>query len=239
MQFQFPRLTPTVKKLLITIVATFVVVALVNSLTPLRLFQLLALNPAPGLHWLWQPLTYWAVEQPIPNMLFSLGLTLLFVYFFLAPFEERFGAKRTMQLAAAGALASALAVMALGTLLFSLGLQIRTPLIAGPTPIALAAFGAFPVIAGNREILFMFVIPMRVWTALAIGLGISALVAIMQHDPFIFVDYASALGAGVGFAKWMIRPRTPKRKPPTRRRGGPDLKVVRGGADDDGPRWLN
>lgn len=236
MQFQFPRLTPTVKKLLIGIAAAFVVVAVVQNLAGYPLFGWLALDPnhtfLPALAW--QPFTYWFVESPTPDAIFRLALTLLFVYFFLSPFEESFGAKRTIQLTAIGVLSAAVAAIALG---FT-GLPGR--LIAGPDPIALAAFGAFPVIAGNREILFMFVIPMKVWTAILIGLGFSALLAVTAHDPYIFATYAAALGGGVAFAKWMTRPRTPKRKSPPRRRGGPDLRVVRGGsADDDRPRWLN
>ncbi len=241
MQFQFPRLTPTVKKLLIGIAAAFVVLAIVENLLGLQIVPWLALNPnvahppsAAMLPLLWQPFTYWFVAQPVPEAILHLGLTLLFIYFFLAPFEESFGAKRTLQITAVGVLSAALAAIALGLT----GVR-AAHLVAGPEPIALASFGAFPVIAGNRQILFMFVIPMRVWTAILIGLGLSALLAITAHDPYIFVTYAAALGAGAGFAKWMTRPRTPKRKPPKRRRSGPDLRVVRGGADDDRPRYLN
>lgn len=242
MPFRFPRLTPTVKKLLIVLAAAFVTVAVLQNVASLPAFQLLALDPkltdGVWINLLWQPFTYWLVYPPIPNALFSFALGALFLYFFLTAFEEAFGAKRTAQLAAIAVLAAAL-----GSIVLSLVLRPRFP-IHGPEPIALAALGAFPIIAGNREILFMFVIPMRVWTVILLGLGLSALAAILAQDPFVFATHASALGAGLAFAKWITRPRSPRRRPPRRkpqRRAGPDLRVLRGGAsdDDERPRYLN
>ena len=242
-QFRFPRLTPTVKKLLILLAAAFVILAVVQNLAGIPLFQWLALDvrfagnaDALYLNLLWQPLTYWLVYPPVPNALLDFGLILLGIYFFLSPFEEAFGPKRTIQLSAVGVLGAALPCVLLGFLLPA------SRQIAGAGPIALASLGAFPVIARGREILFMFVIPMKAWTVILLGLGISALLAVLARDPFIFVEYSGALGAGLGYAKWMVRPRGPRRptrKPPRRGRG-PDLRVLRGGADDDDkPRWLN
>jgi membrane associated rhomboid family serine protease len=237
--FRFPRLTPTVKKLLIVLVAAFVAIAVVQNVADLPVFQLLALDPhvmeGVWINLLWQPFTYWLAYPPVPDVLFSFSLSLLFLYFFLAPFEESFGAKRTVQL-----IAVAVAAAAVATVLLSLVLAPRTP-IAGAEPIALAALGAFPIIAGNREILFMFVIPMKVWSVILLGLGFSALAAVLARDPFVFATHASALGAGVAFAKWITRPRTPKKAPPKKRRPGPNLRVVPGGAagDDERPRYLN
>jgi membrane associated rhomboid family serine protease len=239
---RFPRLTPTVKKLLILLTAAFVLVAVLQNLAELPAFELLALSPR--LHdgfWmnlLWQPFTYWLAYPPVPDALFSFALTALFLYFFLAPFEEAFGAKRTVQLTAIAVIAAAAAAI-----LLSLLVPPRH-LLAGADPIALAALGAFPIVAGNREILFMFVIPMRVWTVILLGLGFAALASVLARDPFIFAMDAAALGAGVAFTKWMTRPRSPaKRKSssgPKKRRPGPDLRLVRGqGADDERPRYLN
>jgi len=65
--------------------------------------------------------------------------------------------------------------------------------------------------------------------------------SLLARDPFVFVVHASAIGAGLGFAKWMTRPRSAKPEPRRKkRRSGPDLRVLPGGADDDDPpRWLN
>lgn len=242
MPFRFPRLTPTVKKLLILLGAAFVTVTVLQNVASLPAFELLALNPqltaGVWINLLWQPLTYWLVHPPTPSGLYGVAIDLLVLYFFLTPFEEAFGAKRTLQLTGVAIAAAALAAIVLALVLPP------QMVIAGAAPIALAALGAFPVIAGNREILFMFVIPMRVWTVILLGLGFSALLALTARDPFIFATHASALGAGLGFAKWITRPRSPRRMPPKKkkpRRAGPDLRVVRGGAsdDDDRPRYLN
>jgi membrane associated rhomboid family serine protease len=241
MNFRFPRLTPTVKKLLIVLVAAFVAVAVAQNVANVPAFDYLALN----LDWsggtfyfinlAWQPFTYWLVYPPVPEALLNFALLLLGIYFFLAPFEESFGAKRTIQLSACG-----LAAAALATIAFSFIVPSQRP-IYGAAPIALASLGAFPVIARNAEIYFMFLVRMKAWHVIAFGLGWAALSAVLARDVFIFVQYAAALGAGIGYAKWMTRPRTPKgKKPPKKRKsGGPDLRVVRGGEDDPPPRWLN
>ncbi len=239
-QFRFPRLTPTVKKLLIGLVAAFVGIAVAQNVVDIDVFSWLALDLANLRHGvfvnlLWQPFTYWFAYPPVPEALFSFLMMLLVIYFFLSPFEEAYGAKRTLQLSAAGIGAGALA-----TILLALVIESPIP-IAGASPIAAAAFGAFAVIARDREILFMFVVPMKVWHAILLGLGVLALAAILQRNPFFFVEEAAALGGGYGFARWMLRPRQTKKKPAAGRRRGPDLKVVRGGAkdDEDKPRWLN
>lgn len=247
MPFRLPRLTPTVRALLIGLAVSFVVLAIVQNVAGFNLYGYLALDlrlEQGFVQLAWQPLTYWLVYPPVPDALINFALVLLGIYFFLSPFEEAFGGKRAVQLAAAGIAASAI-----GTILLALALlpfpTLRPPPlgIAGPSPVVLAALGAFPVVLGNRQILFMFVVPMKAWTVILFGLGITALSAILARDPFVFVEHATALGAGVGFAKWMTRPRGGKRpksppKGPSRGKGGPNLKVVRGGADPE-RGWLN
>lgn len=234
-----------VRALLIGLAAAFVVLAVVQNVVGLDLFGVLALDlrlPRGGVALAWQPLTYWFVYPPVPGALLDYGLTLLGIYFFLSPFEEAFGAKRATQLAVAGVAAAALGTVALALVALPFPALLPPLGVAGPSPIALAALGAFPVVLGNRQILFMFVIPMKAWTVILVGLGLTALAAVLARDPFVFAEHASALGAGVGFAKWMTRPRGPRRPPPGRRpsrgKGGPKLEVVRGGADAE-RRWLN
>jgi membrane associated rhomboid family serine protease len=244
-QFRFPRLTPTVKKLLILLAATFVVSAVLSNLAGVAVEWLaLDLTFASGhyVNLIWQPFTYWLYYPPVPDALFSFALTLLFLYFFLAPFEESFGAKRTLQLIATGVLSTAAGTIALAFLLHALGVQLDPSkyVIFGADPIALAALGAFPIIARNAEIYFMFLVRMKAWHAVLLGLAFAALAAVLARNPFTFAQHAAALGGGVMFARWITRPRSPKKAaPPKRRAGGPDLRVVRGGDDDQPPRWLN
>ncbi len=238
--FRFPRLTPTVKKLLILLAGAYVATAVVQNLAHFPIFQILSLEvgtSAQRVAWAWQPLTYWLTFVPVPDALLSFALELLGLYFFLAPFEEAFGPKRAIQLAVAGVVAYALAGIALSVLLLPLEMGPITHPLYGAAGIGLAAFGAFPVVAGNREILLMFVVPVKAWTAILIGFAVAAMLSLLGRDPFILATWAAAIGAGVGYAKWLTRPRSPRPKKARPKRGG-NLRVVRGG-DDDRPRYLN
>lgn len=237
MRFNFPPLTPLVRNLLIFLGAAFVLTAVLD-LFGLHLYPLLALELqyADGVPWslAWQPFTYWAIYPPAPAALVDVLLTMLMLYFFLSPFEGTFGPRRTVILAI-------LAVLVAGASAVALAFVLPRPPLAGASAISAAAFGAFPVLFRDREImLFPLLIKMKPWTALLIGLAISALLAVLYRDPHVFVVHATAMGAGVAYAKWLVRPPKPERpSKPTRKKGGPALRVIEGGADDSGPRWLN
>lgn len=238
MRFNFPPLTPLVKKLLIGLGVAFVTVAVLD-LFGLHLYPLLALdlNYTGGVPYslAWSTFTYWAIYQPVPDTLFNALLSALMIYFFLSPFETTFGAKRAVILCIVGTLSAAAATVALAFF-------IPRSHLYGAGVISAAAFGAFPVLFRDQEImLFPLLIKMKPWTALLIGLGISALMAVLSRDPHMFVAHAAAMGAGVGYAKWLVRPQKPKptSKKRSRRAGAPDLRVIEGGGDDERPRWLN
>ncbi len=237
MSFNFPPLTPLVKYLLIFLGGFFVLVAVLD-LFELHLYPMLALSLsyASGVPWglAWQPFTYWAVYPPAPAALVDVLLTMLMLYFFLSPFEQTFGPKRTVILSVLAVLGAAAAAVALAFVL-------PRPPLAGASAISAAAFGAFPVLFRDREImLFPLLVRMKPWTALLIGLAISALMAVLYRDPHVFVVHAVAMGVGAGYAKWLVRPRKPDApSKPKRKKGGPPLRVIEGGADDSGPRWLN
>lgn len=247
-QFRFPRLTPTVKKLLIFLGAAFVLASVIEVVAGVPVYGWLALGLGfleGDLGWLgllWQPFTYWMIEPAVPPSLLNIAITMLVIYFFLSPFEESFGPRRTIQLAGVGVLAGALSAIALAAMLHMLGMPpSRFGALSGASGIAAAAFGAFPVIFRGREImLFPLMIPLKAWTAVFIGLAFTALMSLLARDPFVFVTDASSIGAGVAFSRWITRPRVTKKPERKRRRSGPDLKVLRGGGDDDDkPRWLN
>ena len=170
----------------------------------------------------------------VTDELLNVGMVLLMVYFFLSPFERVFGPRRTLILCLLGVLSGALSTVALAHLL-----PARGPYYGGGVVVA-AAFGTFPVIFRDAKVLFMFIVPMKAWTALAVGVAAMAFVAILARDPFVFAADVTATLAGIGYAKWLLR--TPKQdgvRRKRRRRGGPKLQVIEGGADDDRPRWLN
>lgn len=238
MSFNFPPLTPLVKYLLIFLGVVFVAGA-VLALFDVSLFEVLALQLSygRGVPWslAWQPFTFWVIYPADPREVVNFALTLLMLYFFLSPFEQTFGKKQTVILAVLAILGAAGVAIAL-----SFVLPRMIPLY-GASALAAAAFGAFPVLFRDREImLFPLLIKMKPWTALLIGLAITALMAVLYRDLHMFVVDATAMGIGVGYAKWLVRPPKPdQRAKPKRRKGGPPLRVIEGGADDSGPRWLN
>lgn len=253
MQFQFPRLTPTVKKLMIVLAVAFVATAVLQNVVELPVFQWLALDvgfrdalfsPDPEvplwahlLHLAWQPFTYWLIWPPVPRALLSAGLTLLMIYFFNSPFEEAYGPKRMLQICAVGILSAAL-----GCVLVALVFAGSTPVYGGGV-IVDAVIGAFPILFRGRKLyLIPFPFAIKPWHFVGLALGLLALNAVLAKDLYVFLAGAFAMGGGMAFAKWMTRPRGKKPSLSTRkrRRSGPDLKVLKGGVDDDEPpRWLN
>lgn len=236
---KFPELTPTVKKLLVFLVLAFVAVTSVEvagfALMPLLSLNLTFDDPIAWLGLAWQPLTYWFVYPALTDELLNIGAVLVMTYFFMSPFERVFGATRTLILCGLGILSGAAACVALAQFYPAL-----RPFYGGGVLVA-AAFGTFPVIFKNAKVLFMFMIPMNAWTALGVGIAAMGFLAVINRDPFIFAADLAATLAGIGYGQHLVR--TPRRGDALRRkkkrRGGPDLRVIEGGADDDRPRWLN
>lgn len=253
MPFRFPPLTPTVKKLLIVLAGAFVLSAVLENVGGLPVFAWLSLDlrldpDGSYLNFIWQPFTHALVWPPVPESLLYAGFSLLFVYLTLAPFDHAFGARRTWELVICGTVAGAIAavLLALALNLAGVVLSPEAYFLSGPGSMIFAAFGAFPVLMRGGEIYFMFIVRMKAWHTVLVGLGLSALAAVLAKNPHVFAMDAGALGAGVAYATWLTRPRPAKKAPAKKRRtSGPELRVLRGGAssdannDDDQPRWLN
>ena len=238
--FSFPRLTPTVKALLIALGGAFVVEAVLQKALGLPLFQLLALHPVIGLQSLWQVVTYVWVEPPVPDAVGGLLIGMLFAYLILSPFEERYGPRRLVQLCAASTLGAAFAVLILALLYPAPGGYF----LAGSEPWVLGGIAAFAATVRGGQLLFFGVFPMRAWHLIGLVLGYSALISLLASNPFHLAMTSGAVGAGVGFVRWMTRPRTPRMSRARRPRNGRGvpMRLIRGdhdGDDDDEPKWLN
>jgi len=233
--FRFPRLTPFVKKLLIGLFTMFVVVALADNWVGLGLFNILALTPAnPGIQSIWQLVTYVAVTPPLPNAVFGFMITLLFLWLIMAPFEERFGSRRTMQLTLVATLSASLPALAVGLLAPGIG-----GALFGANPVLVATIAAYAYSLPKNGVLNFFgVMPMKPIHLIYLVLGLSLLSFIVSKNVIGLVADLGAVGGGILFVRWMRRPRTPKRPPPKKRRDVP-FTVIQGGNDDDRPRWLN
>lgn len=229
--FRLPQLTPFVRKLLIVLAVTFVVVAITNRLV-YPILGLLMLEPRVlSVATLWQIFTYVLVVPP--SSLLPLLISLLFIWWILPPFEERYGATRVLQLSALATVASALMAILAGQLFPD-----SSGPVSGPGPITLAAISAYAVLLPpHAEISFFGVVPMKARQLLWVVVGFSLLGFIVSWTISHLASDLGAIAAGVLFVKyWMQKPprrRTFQRKPPSK------LRVV-GGADEK-PRggWLN
>jgi membrane associated rhomboid family serine protease len=229
--FAFPRLTPVVRLLLVVCGGAYLFTVLLQQWAGVPVFQLLALSPGdPGLHTLWQVVTYAFVYPPDPGHVLSFLIALLFLWLMLAPFEERFGGRRTWQLALTALLAAALPALLVGQVVPGGPRHV----LYGLQPILLGTLAAFSwSLRGRGRILFFGVIPMQAMTVLYLALGISLLLFLTSKSWVGLAADLGAIGGGVGFVQWMTRP--PGRRPASRPKSSP-FKVVRGGQDR---RWLN
>jgi hypothetical protein len=244
-QFSLPPLTPWVRTLVLALGGAFVLQAVLESAIGVPLFGLLALDPQPAtpLVWVWQVLAYPFV-WPMGNggVVLWAAISIFVVYLVLAGVELRFGLRRTAELGAGAVLGGAVPVLLLGAL-WPAGWLAARP-IYGAHPLVLAAIAAFAMtVRGGQVYLFPLPIALKSWHLLGLVIGYSALVALIERNPFGLASDLGAIGAGVAYAAWLTRPRSrpkPKAKKARRNGDGSHLRVVEGGRqDDDGPRWLN
>ena len=95
----------------------------------------------------------------------------------------------------------------------------------------------------DQQVSLFGMMPMTAKQFLLLLLGMSVLMFLSTKNHTQLIADLGAMGGGIGFVRWMKRPRTqrPSRKPRgTRARG---FKVIRGGGgageDEDRPKWLN
>ncbi len=238
--FRLPPLTPFVRNLMIGLSALFVGEAILQNFMDVPVFQLLALNPsAIGLDTLWQIFTHVLIVPAQPGFVFSLLLSLLFMWWIMAPFEARYGRTRVIQLSLAAALGAALAAVVAGQVA-----PAYSSLVFGPQTITLAGMCAYAMLLPPRaELSFFGMFQLRPMQLIYVVLGFSVLGFLTSKNAAQLAADLGAVGAGVGFAKlWMQR--APPRKSWTgqkpNKKPARGLKLVKGDDDDDEPkRWLN
>jgi membrane associated rhomboid family serine protease len=235
--FRFPPLTPFVKKLLIALFGTWILQIILQNWAGVPIFEFLALSTAsPGLNTLWQLGTHVFAFPTGPQSVFSMLIVLLFLWLMLAPFEQRFGEKRTIQLCVAATLSAAF-------LALIVGLIVPSPsALYGAQAILLGSIAAFAwSYRGQGRMSFFGVIDMKPVHIIYLVLALSALMFITSGDAVALAADIGAIGGGVAFIEWLRkppgrRPKWPKR--PKRRKKKSDFDVIQGGRADE-PRWLN
>jgi hypothetical protein len=223
-----PRLSAVVKNLLIVLLVCYVTDLLLQRLAGFSLANLLALSP--GQPWLWQLVTYVLVDRSEP-LGFLFGL--LFVWWSLSPFEIAYGPQRTLQLCLATIIAAAVPV-------WLMGFVIPSPALSGPNVLVFGGLAATTWPQRDQPTSFFGVISMNGRQFLWLLVGISVLMFLFYANHTQLIADLCAIAGGIGFIRWIKRPRTPKisRRPAPKARG---FKVIQGGGsgEDDRPKWLN
>ncbi len=231
--FRFPPLTPFVKKLLIALFATWIAQILLQNWGGVPMFQVLALDTGhPGVQTLWQLGTHVFAFPTGPQAVFSMLIMLLFLWLMLAPFEQRFGQKRTIQLCVAAVLSSSVLALLVGALVP------QPSALYGAQAILLASISAFAwSYRGQGRMSFFGVVEMKPVHIIYLVLALSALMFITSGDAVALAADLGAIGGGIAFIEWLRRPPSRKRRL-SRKKPKRDFDVVKGGRSDE-PRWLN
>lgn len=231
--FRFPPLTPFVKKLLIALFGAWIAQIILQNWAGVPIFELLALDTAsPGVATLWQLGTHVFAFPTGPQAVFSMLIMLVFLWWMLAPFEQRFGEKRTIQLCVVAVLSSA--VLAL-----IIGLLVPNPsALYGAQAMLLGSIAAFAwSYRGQGRMSFFGVIDMKPVHIIYLVLALSALMFITSGDAVALAADIGAIGGGMAFIEWLRRPPGRRRRPKPRKKKS-SFDVVQGGRADE-PRWLN
>jgi membrane associated rhomboid family serine protease len=233
---RFPPLTPAVRALLIALVTLFVLEAVLQNFVGIPVFEWFALNPtrlSPGTFW--QLFTHVFVVPPVPGIVFSLALSLAFIWLILAPFEARYGQARVVELALVAAVSAGIPALLVGQLLPSLAGH-----LAGPETITLAAISGYAVMLPQQaEVSFFGLFPMRAKHLIGVVVAFSVLGFLTSRNAVQLAADFGAIGGGIAFCKYWIEGNWRRAKPRKAQgaRGG-HLHAVRD--DEKGPkRWLN
>ncbi len=229
--FTLPRLSSVVRKLIAGFFVAYVLQLVLENWLGLPVVSVLAMSP--GSSALWQLVTYPLVDLSHPIM-FLIGL--VFIWWALSPFEIGYGPRRTLQLCAASVLAAGIPAWLIGLAMPG------SPMLFGSHPLWFGGIAAITWLQRDQQISLFGALSMTAKQFLLLLLGMSVLMFLASKNHTQLVADLGAMAGGIGFVRWMKRPRKgkPVRKPASRARG---FKVIRGGGggtdDEDRPKWLN
>jgi membrane associated rhomboid family serine protease len=236
-----PPLTPLVKKLIVGLLAAFVLELVLQNFAGINVIGLLSLDPNNlGLLTPLRLVTYVFIEDP--RQVMSMLINLVFMWLILSPFEVTFGSRPTLELALCGTVVAGLTVILVAQLA-----PVPGYMFFGSHPIAYAGMAAMTQVIRGGRIMFFGIVPMTSQTLLLVLGGLSLLQFLATKDHLMLTGSLGAMAAGIGYVRYMARP--PRASKP-RRSGndprGPRFRVLRGGGggsssdgDSDRPKWLN
>lgn len=234
--FRFPPLTPYVRVLLIGLVASFVLTAVLQNFVGVPVVALLALNTtALSVATVWQLFTHVLVMDPSPNAVFQLALSLLFLWWCLAPLELQHGRTRALQLTVIAALAAAIPALVVGLLLPGLG-----GLVGGPGAVTLAAIAAYVALLPSHAEMALGRLTIQPRHILWFNVALSVAGFLTTRNASQLAADLGAIGGGFVFVRGLLM--RPEKRPifGAKRTSGGRLRLVKREDDDDEPkRWLN
>lgn len=212
---------------MIVFAVTYVLQTILDGVAGLSLTRHLLILPGSGLQLAWTWFTYAWFEVPAPGTAINRALSILMMYWFLSPFEARYGRRPTTILILLGVVAGGLGptVLALLNMDGAAGME-------GVDWVTLLAFVAW---TKNAETRFLLLPPMRASTVIGIFFVILVLNSMWSHSVSPVLSALGAGAAGYYYTRWLDKPKTKKKKP---FKMPPNLSVVPGGASKKGP-WLN
>lgn len=228
-RFVMPPITDFVKKLVIGLLAAYVLLLVLDRWLGMAVTPMLAMEPAGPR--LWQLVTFIVVELEQP-LWFLFGLVIL--WWVLSPLEASMGPRRVAQLCVVSTLAGSLPAYFFGFVVPG------SPALFGSSVLWFGGIGALTWINRGRPMHFIGLPAMTANQTLLLWGGLSFLMFLFSKNHTHFIASLGAMGGGVGFIEWLKRPTKPKKSPRVRRRSNHGLKVLDGGLDDDEPpKYLN
>jgi membrane associated rhomboid family serine protease len=218
--------------MLIALLSIFVLAAILQNFAGIPVVDWLALDthqltPLTPL----QLLTHIWIVPPLPQSVLWLAISGYFLWLIMAPFEARYGQRRTIELTLVAAVSSGLPALLVGHLAPGLAAP-----LAGPQTITLCAICAYAFLLPSHAQVSFFGWSLQPRQLLWVILGFSVIGFLTSRNAAALAADLGAIGGGMAFVRyWMQRP--PPRKGP--KKGPNKLRVVRND-DDEGPKhWLN
>ncbi len=178
--FRLPRLTPTVKALLIFFASAFVLSSLIGVVFRVDLVPWLGFSPLTflGEFRLWQPLTYILLHGGIWHLVFNA----LGIYMFAGDLEAFWGRRGFLQFciitAVAGPIAQVLLWMGSYAIEPSIAVHPAFGLTIGASGIVYGLIGAYGMLFGEATVLALGIFPMKMKVLVGVMIAIDLMQAL-------------------------------------------------------------
>ena len=191
-----PKMTPVVKVLLLINIVMFAA----QVFTPLELVRLLGLTPRViSSGWLWQMLTYMFLHSE--GYLFHIIFNLLMLYWFGRDIEMKLGSRRFIRFyLCAGFVAALIYTVA------EFIIRGRASPAIGASGAIMAVLVMYAIYYPQRQLLFMFLFPMKVRTFVLLMIGVDLYIVFQAAEASNVAAIAHLGGAGYGLAYYKFSP---------------------------------